>query len=320
MRTARILAATLLGVASLAATALAQERERPRERPREGRPEARRAGDPTRQMYQRALQGLDLKAEQRTQINQKLQTHQQARTNWQREHGAELTSLNAELRAAREKGDRNALRELSAKRAKLMKEPQDLQEKLNLEILALLEGEQKERFVRQALQRIRPMPQVARVRLVLAVLNLKKAQTESAGKTLARVSETPRGQAPAEGRVPLQTALQEIRTKILTPDQAKKFDELLRVGRARDFLAGVELTAEQEKAADEIMAAAMKKAADADRDERRTIYREAMQKIRDEVLTEEQRQQLQRRRQERGRAAREGARERPRERPAAEGD
>jgi len=76
------------------------------------------------------------------------------------------------------------------------------------------------------------------------------------------------------------------------------------------MFANLNLTAEQTKKVQDIMAEARTKIADAERGERREIYRAAMEKITKEVLTEEQAKEYEKQRQERRERFRQGRRRR----------
>lgn len=302
MRFVRPFAVALLGVLLVVSMAQAQQ-ERPT-RPGQGQRAPRQRRQTIRAFYERALQQLNLEEVQKTQINEKLKTHQQEAANWQKQFGEEANRLREQLTKAREDNDEKALRELTAKRAKLNSERSQLEEKLHGQVLDVIRApEKKEGLVRQILRGRRGLSQAGRVRLALLVVGVTSAQKDQAGKLLERAeAEAAKIQNRRERAAPLNKAVAEIKTKVLQNEaKAKKLDELLRSAAAgRGMLAALNLSAEQQKKVDEIMAEARK----AQPEERRNAMREAMRKIREEVLTEEQRQQLSQRRPRGNRPAR----------------
>ena len=315
MKVTKYVVLVLAAVVLVGSAAWAQQ-DRP-ERParREGRAPAAR--ESLKAFYDRALQQLDLDEVEKTRVNEKLQTNQQALANWEKQHGEDLQDLRAKLRKAREDNDEKALAELRAKRTQISTERGKLEEKLHMDVLAVLRlPKQKETLVGLVLRGRAGLEYSARVRLALAALDMPKAQIEKADKILElAAAEVAKITDPRQRLAPWQKAVEEIKTKVII-DAAKvrKFDELLRAPRGGGLLAGLNLTAEQQKQYDQIMAEARKKAADADAEQRRTILREAMQKVRDEVLTESQRAQLQKRRaalRERGGGQRRQTQDRP---------
>lgn len=302
----------LAGALLLTSTALAQQPERPRP----GRPERRPGRRPAGAMYERMVGQLNLEGAQQTRVKQMLQTHRQAVENWRKLHGEDLRSLQRQAAKAREERDEKAVRRIRAEMAKINRDQEKQRERLHAQILEVLKGEQKERFARLVLRSRRLLSPIGRVRLALLVVGLNRVQRGKADKIVAA---TEVASAKITGRrertALLNKAVQEIKTKVLL-DEAKgrKLDQLLREGRGGAF-ARLNLSAEQQKKVNDIMAAVR----DAEPEDRRAAWREAMRKIREEVLTGEQREQLQRLR-EQGRRDR-TRRERPAEgRPARERD
>ncbi len=296
MTVRKALAVALAGAWVLASTGLAQQAdqpERPRRTERPQRPARPRALNP-RQFLEQALRQLDLDAGQKVRVQQILNTHQQEVDNWRKQYGEDLSGLRDQLAKAREEKDEKAIRELTAKRAKITQQRNRLQEKLALQIAEVLKGQQKERFVPLVLRNRRMLvSQAGRIRLVLTVFDLRKAQKDLAGKIIDRAAgEAAKAQGPRATAELWRKATDEIRKKVLTPDQVAKFDRLLRSGRGRDVFAALNLTEAQRKQVNDIMAEARKKVQEAGPDQRRTIWQEAMQKIRAEVLTGAQREQL----------------------------
>jgi len=296
MTVRKALAAALVGAWVLASTGSAQQADqpeppRPTERPqRPARPGALRP----REFYEGVLKQLDLDAGQNARVQQIYETHKQEVDNWRKQHGEDLRSLRDQLAKAREENDEKAIRELTAKRAKINQQLGQLQEKLALQIAQVLKGQQKEKFVPPVLRNRRMLAsQAGRIRLVLTVFDLRKAQKDLASKIIDRAAaEAAKAQGPRATAELWRKATDEIKKKVLTPDQVGKFDRLLRSGRALDMFATLNLTEAQQKQVNDIMAEMRKKAQEAEPDQRRAIWREGMQKIRAEVLTDAQREQL----------------------------
>lgn len=294
----------LAGMLLAGSTALAQEPERPRERQRD-RPARRQA---LRATYEAVLAQLNLDAAQQARTKQILDTNTQDMNNWNKQYAEDLGNLQRQRAQAREQKDEKKLALLDAEVAKINKEREKLQDRLHGQLLEVLKGEQNEKFVLGVLGNRRlQMSQGRRIRLALKVIALDKTQQEKAGKIVdAAEAEAAKITDRRQQGAPLRRAVEELKTKVLMDEaKSKKLDQLLQAGR-RGFLAGLNLSAEQQKKADDILAAARQA------EDRRGAMREAMEKIRNEVLTEQQREQLDRQQQERRRD-----RTRP-ERPAAE--
>jgi Spy/CpxP family protein refolding chaperone len=278
----------LAGIFLLGAVAWAQETPRPGRQPRQT----------LKEFYDRALGQADLAEADRASINQKVETATQAQANWEKEHAEELKTLAEKMRQAREDNDDKATQELRAKRTALTAQRDQVEEKLHLEVLGMVkDAAKREALARQILRGRMGLSQAARIRLALAVLELTADQKAQAEKILAAAAEEAAKAADfrAAGEV-WRKATDDVKAKaIANEDKAKKFDDLLRPAAAGGMFANLKLTAEQQKKVDGIMEEARKKADAAQPDERRTIMREAMDKIRNEVLTEEQRKQLQER-------------------------
>ncbi len=285
---------TMVGMLLVGPAALAQERDQPRQPARPGE-----RASPVAQ-YQRIIGQLNLEGDQQARAKQILETFSQAMDNWQKQHGEQLRDLQAQLRTATEERDQAKGRQLRAEIAKLTADQEKQRDKANAQLLEVLKGEQKERFVRALLGNRRLVSPVARVRLALKLLELNRSQTEQSEKILAAAeAEAEKAENPRERGQAMQKAIEEIKTKVLADEaKGKKLDELLGLGGGEGFLAGLNLTEEQQKKVREIMDEANKKAAQAEPEQRRAIRREAFQKIQNEVLTEQQREELGRRREQ----------------------
>jgi Spy/CpxP family protein refolding chaperone len=131
--------------------------------------------------------------------------------------------------------------------------------------------------------------------------------------------------AEAKAKI-IKDAIEKIRTGILTDDQRKALEDLRAQAvtaaetRIQDALGGLKLTDDQKAKVKEIFTAARAKAAEAAGPEAKVqVLREAFQKIRAEVLTDEQRKQLESAQDKVG-TARERLQERLKERRAENGN
>jgi len=289
MRLTRVLGVGLAAAFLLGSLAWAQEREQPRQRRVQRGQRLRRRGVSLAEFVQQALKEVKATEEQELRIKQILDTYRQANENLLREQG-DVNSLREQWRKAREANDREALQRLREQMRQLARQRRSSQVKACLEVLGVLEGQQKEKFVELALRRRLVPSQADQIRLVLGALDVPKPKLVLAEKILQRAQADEvrargrRGAIGARGQV-----IRDIKAKVLTPQQAEKFDQLLRRGRP-DPYAGLDLTAEQREQIEKIRAEAREKMSQADPEQRREIFREAMRKIREEVLTPEQRE------------------------------
>ncbi len=110
---------------------------------------------------------------------------------------------------------------------------------------------------------------------------------------MAAGEEIVKAKTPKERQAILKAARDKINNEVLTEEQRKKLDEQRKQRRekVRDkFLAGLGLTEEQQAKADKILDDAHKKAMSTDDHiERQMIMLQAHKQIRDEVMTEQQR-------------------------------
>lgn len=288
----RILCVTVLASILLASAALAQDR--PRERAGEGgpRPEGaagranpapRAGGDVLRNLAERLTRELQLTADQQAQIKQIVDTHRQEVENVLKAGGEGV-------------------------RAKV----QGLRKKLLDDIVAALTTpEQKAKFERirqNILEGPRPLANlVERVKAALAKLDLTPEQKTAVDKVVAdAIASSAAAEGDAKEAVWRQ-AIQDLKTRVLTPEQTKKFEELMRApapggvdayGALRIF-EELNLAEEQRGQIRKIMAEYGPKLKDAQPEQRRAIMREATAKIEKDVLTDAQREQLKKLREER---------------------
>ena len=248
-----------------------------------------------------AVKELQLTQQQEAQVRQILETHRQAIANWRKENQGKLEELQQQIKAAREAKDaenRKSLveqrRQLLASRMKLTSNMlKQLGEVLNKEQVAKIEG---------VLGAMAPRPFEA-LRNALQSLNLTEAQQTQVKEILAKAREEFRAAMEQDDTDKAGAILREARSKIvkevLTDAQRQQLEqarENLKDEMRDAFLARLKklnLTAEQQKKVDEIMAETRKKAqATEGIDAKKAVWREAVKEIRQQVLTKEQREQL----------------------------
>jgi Spy/CpxP family protein refolding chaperone len=287
----------LVAAAALAGVAMAQDRPRVREAAKD-RPQLAPAGQrlaAAADELMEKLKALDLTADQRPQIRQILDTHRQAMENWVKEHRQELQDLRGQLANA---GDDAQRKEIRAKLAKLEADRQQLVQKMHRAIREILTPEQQTKFdelIREGVAR--GVAELARIRRALAALDLSADQKAQVEKILQDArTQAEQAKDPAEKAKILRTALQEIRTKVLSAEQAEKLAKLLtqEVPRPMAMLEKLNLSAEQKEQVQKILQEAREKAAAAeDPQAKAQIIKAAWEKIQKDVLTDQQRQQLQ---------------------------
>jgi len=257
------------------------------------------------QAYQRLVQALDLTAQQQTQVKQLFDTHKQAVQNWGNQHGEEIKALREQMAEAAKNRDRDKMTALREKMQQLTKD-RPSPRKLNEQILGVLTDEQKEKFKKMRLfQGPRGRAPGRRARAILLTLGLSDQQKQQVEKIFqtadadAKKIEDPRGKAAIQAK-----AVESVLNTVLTAEQKEKFQKAQaggpQGGRGRGPLSMIDLSDDQKAQVEKIMAAAREKMQGAEREQRRTIWRETMEKIRNEVLTEAQREELKKKMAERG--------------------
>ncbi|KPK80758.1 MAG: hypothetical protein AMJ81_11380 [Phycisphaerae bacterium SM23_33] len=254
-----------------------------------GRPQSAPASQPWAAARDKLLEqlSLSLTPEQQAQLRQLVDAQYQAAENWIRQHQKELDDLRAQLAGAASDDQRTALGE---KLAKLQAQQRELSQKLHQAI-----GEAIRPFVEQARQEgARAYAELVARAHALLRLNLPAEQKTRYEKILkdagARSEQT---KNPKEMLGIMRAAHQEVRDKVLTKEQAERFDRLLareiEFQRMRYALQFMELPREQNARAEKILRDAYTRTEQAkDVHEESAIQRAARQEIRQNVLTGEQ--------------------------------
>jgi len=299
MSRARGFGVALIGMVMVVAPAPAQEdAPRPRrERPaRADRPEARRRLARRQNMeafYQKLLKELALDETQQKAVKQAVDTFAQAAKNWQAEHGEELRALQQQIRQAGRE-NREKVQELRTKQQELTKGRARLREDLNTQIMDVLKDDQKAKFQELLREAGRPNPLVVLHR-ALGRLELSDEVKGKAAGILKKAKADTKEAKDAKAKADIAAkAVAEVKA-LLTDEQKAQLDRMLQPRRAGARarlprgLSQLNLTEEQTKKIQEIMAAARQ----AEPENRRQAIREATRKVIGEVLTPAQREQWQ---------------------------
>lgn len=305
------------------------KRERPRlERPeRPDRPDkGERATRPGRDMGKNLLdtliKELKLTADQAKQLAQAVEAQKQAVQNWDKEHGAEAAKLRQQIDDARKAGEREKVRDLMEQARKLAESRKALHENFMKQLEDVLTKEQMEK-ARGFFAQNRPLTPATgaigfeRIKAAIAQIDLgddQKAKIEEILKAARTEAEKTDG-LEAKAKI-WRDAFDKIRTDVLTEEQRKTLAEVKPPGmpELEKLLEKLNLTQDQKGKIQDIVQDARKKAAQAKGDELKAIWQAAHKKILDDVLTPEQRKQLQDFRKEGPEKLKEGVREKVRER------
>jgi len=315
-----------LAIGLLAVTALAPPAKGADKPPDKARPA--RAGKRLRGEWDRGharrlrelFQSMDLSDQTEAQVRQIFETQRQAVMNWARENDGKFVELRKKLQAARKAQDKEAAEAAMKEVKELGKARKQLHEDLMNQLKEVLSKEQMvkvKKFFTDMRRRGRPGAMMLRAIRRLDLTEDQKAATRKildSAKAQARKADDP-GQ---KGEI-MRAAFEKIRKEVLTDEQRKKLDEM-RERRDRGprggllGLRGLDLTDEQTEQIQAIHKEAREKAEAAEtRQARREIRREAIKKIVEEVLTDEQRQKLRDRREQRGGRRRRGGGDHPRD-------
>jgi Spy/CpxP family protein refolding chaperone len=257
------------------------------------------------------IKELQLTQKQEAQVRQIMETHRKEVANWSKENQAKLEELQQQIKAARDASDTQKQKALAEKRAELFKSRMEITDKTMKQLGEVLKEEQMAK-VKAAMERggragagrmhgaagtrpVRPewgrRPGLAPMHGAFESLNLTEDQQAKVKEILE--------QAGKEARAVMEAAWKKIAEQVLTDQQGKQLEQLGKEQAAKRmdaFLARLKklgLTAEQQQKVDQIMAEARANAEKAQGPEaKRQVFREAFGKIRDEVLTENQREQL----------------------------
>lgn len=247
--------------------------------------------------------------EQKPKLHQILQTHKQALENWREQHEGEMRAIREKIAQARKNNDTEALQAAREEFKPLHDSRAELHKSLDAQLAEVLTDEQMNR-ARQYFKSQHPRPGRRQgegpARGVLDKLNLNEEQKTKVQAILKDAHEqAKKTDSPEVRRQLMQDAFMKIEGSVLTPEQIEAFKNLRaqamarhggQRGQRRGRKAGLDLTDEQQAQSKAIMDEARAKAQQAEtKEEKRAIYREAMAKVHQDVLTDDQREQVKQR-------------------------
>ena len=254
----------------------------------EGRPASRpfdaasRPGPrPPRVGFNALIDGLDLTDGQRAKVEQILAAQRQEAAKFLKENGEKTRAVEEAIRQAREKKDAAALKARQDELVKLIEARGQLHERLMTQLADVLTAEQMQ-HVRDAFDQMSQQPAM-RAMAGLAGLDLSDEQKQQARATAD----------PAEKDRIFKAAMEKIHTDVLTADQRERAERSRNRLELFGMLRGLHLTPEQHKHIQAIHEAMVKKLESADTPQaQRELVEAAMTDVTANVLTKEQRQQL----------------------------
>lgn len=256
-----------------------------------------------RMLRQRLIRAAQPNAEQLEKLETLIKTHGQEMRAWQQRYGTQFRSARRAVQQARRSGDEEATQAAEKELREATEARKDIQDRFRKGLSEVLNEEQLAR-VDGALNQGRGRGPRGPTGM-LEGLNLSEEQQQKARSIMAEaVAQARKTDDPEVKRALMEEALEKVKNTVLTEEQKKQFNELPgpaagegpagrqgQRGRGQAPAERLGLSEEQQAAAQKIMTEAREKASAAEtREERWEIYREAMQKVNDEVLTDEQRQ------------------------------
>lgn len=272
-----LLTLTLLAVAAASLPALAEDTER-----RERRKGAR--GDHVRKMAEE----LGLSDEQKEQLKQVFQTHFQAVKNFREEHAEKAKGLRDQMKAARESGDKEKIKQVGEQMRELGKARMELAKNLDSQVADVLNAEQYAKYQRHAKKMRRRMHAAGDLRRAFGSEALGLTDEQKA--KVREIFKANKGD--------MKAAVEKVKAEVLTEEQAAKFEEMAkrhaRHHRRRRAGRALGLTDEQRKAMREIMRQTRKDVQAAEGAEaKKAVIEAAHKKILSDVLTsDEQREKF----------------------------
>jgi Spy/CpxP family protein refolding chaperone len=293
----------MLGAAAAAVMALcglqamAQEGAPRREGP------AGKAGKPGdgEALVSRLTESLKLTADEAGKVKQILQTFRQSNENWMKEHSEELKDAQEQMNAARKDGNKEGLKAARDAMEKVQATRKDLVENLKKQLTDVpLTAEQVEKIVAVLVPPMGPRPAM-RMMGLLRQVELTPEQQEKARKIVEQAqADAEKAEGPEAKEAAMKAAFEKIKAEVLTDDQRKALEKLEKMAPAvsegglvdglPEVFSGLKLSDEQWTKARAIWEAASKNPPAGEN--RREARREVIKKIADEVLTPEQKEQL----------------------------
>ena len=237
------------------------------------------------------IASLHLTPGQQTRVTQIFDTHRQALANWQSTNDPKMEELRGKIREARRNQQDEQAKALADELQTIVDSRRQFQEELFKQLKDVLDDEQMLQVQDFFSGRFR-MPFM----MSLQRIELTDAQKDHVWQVLQAAKAQVKATEDANKRMELiRGAYDKIKSEVLTAEQRTKLEELMqRPGRPlQTRFMGVELTLAQTQQAEAIRREATTKARDVqDREERRKIMQESTQRIMKEVLTDEQRRQI----------------------------
>ena len=242
--------------------------------------------------------------EKEAQVRKILDTYHQDQANWRKENEKKLEELNQQIQAAKTAGDKEKEKTLTAQQRELVASHLKLREDVLKQLGKVLNEEQMAK-VKAALGGGEMGRPFERIHNDLRPLKLTDAQQAAVKEILDKARQEIRASEKGQGQVDaiVKAAWTKIVKDVLTDQQRQQLKSIKKEesgsgtkqwGEA--FLARLKtlnLTADQQKKVDEIMAKARLEAQQADSPEaKQKIHRQAINDIRQNVLTKDQLKQL----------------------------
>ncbi len=268
----------------------------------DGRRDRAASGPDDDRPLERMLKELNLTEDQQKQVQQILDTRQQALRNWRKENGLALKDRQKQFQDAKKSGDEDKIKAARQEVEKIEQSRKALHENVIKQLKDVLTPDQLEKarkFLDQARDPSRedqPRQGLRAPRVIegLMALDLTEDQRTQARK----ISDEARKKAdaaadPAEKERIMKAAGETIEADVLNDQQREKVRRLKGANVLLRLIQKLNLTDDQKKQIKTIMEDAKAQVEKPARgQEKRDISRQAFKKIFDTVLTDEQRKQL----------------------------
>lgn len=241
-------------------------------------------------MMEKLTQELSLTPDQVTALKPIFESHIQAMENWHKEHGQEATALREKIKSgAADDATKEQMQKLRAGR-------DEIEQSFLKQLGGVMTSDQLEKF-----KKIRGQVETAdRIEMLAKQLGLTPDQ-QSQIQNIFDDAKTQAASAKDDAaRMEIQKAAMDKAKALLTPEQAKKMDELRGPGAGGPggggpfpMLQDIPGLTDQQKSQIRAIADDLKKQAEgASEDQRRELHHAAVQKIMDTVLTPQQAQDV----------------------------
>lgn len=283
-QTVRRAALFALLILSLSAVTWAQEDAPSAKQPQRQRARQNRSGADLRQEIHKAIRPTP---EQEKQLQQIWTTHQQEMQNWRSQNEEKIKALREKMQAAQKSGDRQAVQGIAKELKELQTGRDAAIENLKKQLGDVLSKEQ----MQKALEMINRQRGSRQGGPMQALRQLKLSEEQNA-KVKAIMDEVAvQVQKTGDEKIKRQLmdeAMEKIKATVLTEEQKQALAKA--TPQRRQPFADMGLDEKQKSQAKTILDEAREKAKAAKTDEeRRNIMQQAMQKVHETVLTEQQR-------------------------------